>query len=75
MSNVMRRAPPYMEEIVKVMRDGIASSYVGDLRRRRAPSHVVEVMRAMRGCAELVVGRSRSRKIHRRLRGLLFIQT
>ena len=47
MSNAMRRAPSCMEEMVKVMRDGIAPLYVGDLRRRKAPSHVMEVMRAM----------------------------
>ena len=46
-SNVMRRAPSCMEEMVKAMRDGIALLYVGDLRRRKAPSHVVEVMRVM----------------------------
>ena len=47
-SNVMRRAPSCMEEMVKAMRNGIAPLYVGDLRRRKAPSYVVEVMRAMR---------------------------
>ena len=30
------------------MRKSTTPSYVGDLRRRRAPSHVVEGMRAMR---------------------------
>ena len=64
MSNAMRRAPLRIEE-VKAMRDGIAPSYVGDLRkrralsyigdlrRRRALSHVVEEMKAMRDGAKL----------------------
>ena len=61
--NAMRRAPSCMEELVKVIckdvaplyvvkkvrtrRNSIALSYIGDLRRRRASSHLVEVIRAM----------------------------
>ena len=35
------------------MHDGITPSYIGDLRRRRALSHVVEEMKAMRDGAKL----------------------
>ena len=43
----MRRILLCIEEMVKAMRNGIAPSYVDDLKRRKAPSHVVEVIRAM----------------------------
>ena len=46
-NNAIRRAPLYMEKIVKAMHDGIASSYVSNLKKCRALSHIVEIMRAM----------------------------
>ena len=49
--NAMRTATLCIEEVVKIMRDGIAPSYVGDLRKRRALSHVVEGIKTTCGCS------------------------
>ena len=45
--NAMRRILLYIEEMVKILHNGINSLYVDALKRRRAPSHVMEVMKAM----------------------------
>ena len=46
-SNAMRRAPLCIEKMVKSMCNSIVLLYVGDLRRRRALSQILIVMRAI----------------------------
>ena len=46
-NNAMRRAPLCMEKMVKAICDGIVPLYVGDLRRRKALSHVLKIMKVI----------------------------